>query len=104
MCISYLTSSERHLLICRTYLTTYKAAQYIHIYIYIYICIYVYIYACSTRSLSDLLDKLLRPFVNKVKFRIKDTWDFLRKLPEDALEGDFTVTADISSLYTNITT
>ena len=59
---------------------------------------------CPTRSLSDLLDKLLRPFVNKVKFRIKDTWDFLRKLPEDALEGDFTVTADISSLYTNITT
>ena len=59
---------------------------------------------CPTRSLSDLLDKLLRPFVNKVKFRIKDTWDFLRKLPVDAAEGDFTVTADIASLYTNIAT
>ena len=59
---------------------------------------------CPTRSLSDLLDKLLRPFVNKVKFRIKDTWEFLRKLPSSAAEGDFTVTADISSLYTNIET
>ena len=34
---------------------------------------------CPTRSLSDLLDKLLRPFVDKVKYRIKDTWEFLRK-------------------------
>ena len=59
---------------------------------------------CPTRSLCDLLDKLLRPFVNKVKFRIKDTWDFLRKLKMDANEGDITITADISSLYTNITT
>ena len=59
---------------------------------------------CPTRSLSDLLDKLLRPFVNKVKFRLRDTWDFLKKLPPDAEEGDFTVTADISSLYTNIAT
>ena len=59
---------------------------------------------CPTRSLCDLLDKLLRPFVNKVKFRIKDTWDFLRNLKMDANEGDITITADISSLYTNITT
>ena len=59
---------------------------------------------CPTRSLSDLLDKLLRPFVNKVKFRIKDTWNFLRNLPTDATQGDFTVTADIASLYTNIAT
>ena len=57
---------------------------------------------CPTRSLSDLLDKLLRPFVNKVKFRLRDTWDFLKKLPPDAEEGDFTVTADISSLDTQI--
>ena len=59
---------------------------------------------CPTRSLSELLDKLLRPFVEKVRFRIKDTWDFLRKLPQNAEAGDFTVTADISSLYTNIST
>ena len=60
--------------------------------------------SCPTATLSDLLDKLLRPFVKKVKFRLKDTWDFLRKLPPRAQEGDFTMTADISSLYTNITT
>ena len=59
---------------------------------------------CPTRSLSDLLDKLLRPFVNKVKFRLKDTWHFLRNLPTTAHHDDITITADIASLYTNITT
>ena len=39
-----------------------------------------------------------------MRFRIKDTWDFLRKLPQNAEAGDFTVTADISSLFTNIST
>ena len=42
---------------------------------------------CPTRSLCDLLDKLLRPFVNKVKFRIKDTWDFLRNLKWKPMRG-----------------
>ena len=59
---------------------------------------------CPTRSLCDLLDKLLRPFVNKVKYRLKDTWDFLRKLKMDAAVDDISITADISSLYTNIVT
>jgi len=59
---------------------------------------------CPTRNLSELLDKLLRPFVGKVKFRLKDTWDFLRKLPDTAPEDTITITADISSLYTNIST
>ena len=59
---------------------------------------------CPTRSLCDLLDKLLRPFVNKVKYRLKDTWDFLRKLKMDAAVDDILITADISSLYTNIVT
>ena len=59
---------------------------------------------CPTSFLADLLDKLLRPFVEKVKFRLKDTWDFLRKLPETAKNDEFSVTGDISALYTNITT
>ena len=59
---------------------------------------------CPTRSLSDLLDKLLRPFVNKVKYRLKDTWHFLRNLPKTALPDEITITADIASLYTNIST
>ena len=59
---------------------------------------------CPINDLDKLLDKLLRPYVGKVKFRIKDTWEFLRRLPSTAIEGDITVTADIASLYTNIST
>ena len=44
---------------------------------------------CPTSFLADLLDKLLRPFVEKVKFRLKDTWDFLRKLLETAKMTNF---------------
>ena len=59
---------------------------------------------CPTNNLSKLLDRLLRPYVKKVKFRIQDTWEFLRRLPQTAKTGDFSVTADITSLYTNIST
>ena len=60
---------------------------------------------CPTKSLSDMLDKILRPFVKKVKFRLQDTWDFLRSLPTDKVPEDtILVTADITALYTNIST
>ena len=58
---------------------------------------------CPTKNLADL-DKLLRPFAMKVKHRLKDTWHFLKKLPESTFVDGIGVTADVSSLYTNITT
>ena len=59
---------------------------------------------CPTRNLCEFLDKLLRPFVQKVKFRVQDTWEFLRKLPAKTKTDGIAITADITSLYTNITT
>ena len=59
---------------------------------------------CPTKNLCELIDKLLRPYVNKVKFRLKDNWEFLRKLPTTTYEDGIAVTADITSLYTNILT
>ena len=59
---------------------------------------------CPTRNLCDFLDKLLRPFVQKVKFRVQDTWEFLQKLPKRMPSDGIAVTADIESLYTNIST
>ena len=55
-----------------------------------------------------MIDKLLRPYVNKVKFRLKDNWEFLRKLPTTTFlhiyEDGIAVTADVTSFYTNILT
>ena len=59
---------------------------------------------CPTKNLAFLLDKLLRPFAMKVKYRLKDTWHFLEKLPRKTFRDAISITADITSLYTNIST
>ena len=59
---------------------------------------------CPTRNLSELLNKLLQPFVEKVKYRVKDNWEFLNYLPSNTTKDGISITADITSLYTNITT
>ena len=59
---------------------------------------------CPTTKLCELLNNVLQPFLPKVKHRLQDTFDFLRKCPNPTYEDAFLVTADITSLYTNITT
>ena len=59
---------------------------------------------CPTKKLCELLDHILRPFLIHVKYRLKDTWHFLRECPKQLDEDSYFVTADITSLYTNITT
>lgn len=58
--------------------------------------------ACPTHRISDLLDKLLRPFIKHVKSYVRDDLDFLNHLPNQVDNSDFLVTMDISSLYSNI--
>ena len=57
---------------------------------------------CPTGPLSTLIDTLLRPFLNQIPQRLRDTWDFLKRLPSTTEEDTILVTADIASLYTNI--
>ena len=59
---------------------------------------------CPTTKLCQALDTLLRAFIPKLTYCIKDTWDFLRRLPTDVEPDCYMVTADITSLYTNIST
>lgn len=59
---------------------------------------------CPTAKLCEALNSFLQPLAARVKYRLTDTWDFLRSCPEKVEQGTFIVTADISSLYTNITT
>ena len=60
--------------------------------------------SCPTKRLCELLDRILRPFLVFVKYRLKDTWHFLRECPQQLHDDSYLVTADITSLYTNITT
>lgn len=57
---------------------------------------------CETHRLSNLIDILLQPYSKHVKSYIKDTTDFLSKLP--ALTSPDTIIAsfDVENLYTNI--
>ena len=59
---------------------------------------------CPTTKLCEVLNNILQPFLSKVKYRLKDTYDFLRKCPTATNEDTFLITADITALYTNITT
>ena len=59
---------------------------------------------CPTSKLCEGLNSLLPPFISKITHRLRDTWDFLYKCPKQVTEDSFWVTADITSLYTNITT
>lgn len=59
---------------------------------------------CPTTKLCEVLSNLLKPFLSKIKYRLKDTWDFLRRCPDEVTEDTYLITGDITSLYTNITT
>lgn len=59
---------------------------------------------CPTTKLCEVLNNILQPFLSKVTYRLKDTYDFLRKCPKTANDDTYLITADITALYTNITT
>ena len=57
---------------------------------------------CETHRLSNLIDILLQPFSKHVKSYIKDTTDFLSKLPTTASNETIIATFDVENLYPNI--
>ena len=57
---------------------------------------------CVTSRLSDFIDKLLRPYLQKVKSYLRDDIEFLTKMPRRADKRHKFLTFDISSMYTNI--
>lgn len=59
---------------------------------------------CPTSRLSEMLDNILKPCLEDVKSYIKDTADFVTKLPKKDYmsDSDVMVTLDVESLYTNI--
>ena len=57
---------------------------------------------CPLSKPNELLDKLLRPFLQHLNYRIQDSWELLRKLPSSVPTDCRVTTADISSLYTNV--
>ena len=59
---------------------------------------------CPTTKLCEGLNNLLQPFLSKIKYRLRDTWDFLKRCRTNVTHDTFLITGDISSLYTNITT
>ena len=58
--------------------------------------------ACPSHRLSDLLDKLSRPFIKHVKSYVRDDIDFLNHLPKSIKITDVLITMDVCSLYSNI--
>ena len=58
--------------------------------------------SCQTHRLSNLIDKLLRPYTRHFTVYFRDTTDFLnilsKSIPNDAILASF----DIESLYSNI--
>ena len=59
---------------------------------------------CPTSKLCEALNSLLQPFATKIHHKLRDTWDFLNKCPTEVEDDSYWITADITSLYTNITT
>ena len=57
---------------------------------------------CETHRLSNLLDILLQPYTKHIKSYIKDTKDFLQKLPTELTENSILVSFDVVNLYSNI--
>ena len=57
---------------------------------------------CPTHRLSHFLDKLLQPLVGKIASYIKDSYDFLRKIPEKLTEETELATLDVENLYGSI--
>ena len=58
--------------------------------------------SCPTRSLSDIIDKILKPLLKHVKSYIKDSIHYLNKSKRTVKSGTIIVTFDISCLYTSI--
>ena len=57
---------------------------------------------CETHRLSNLIDILLQPYTKHIKSYIKDTKDFLSKLPTSTNPDTLLVSFDVVNLYTNI--
>lgn len=58
--------------------------------------------ACETHRISNLLDILLKPYVNEVQSYIRDTIDFLNSIPEKIHPDSILVSFDVTNLYSNI--
>ena len=57
---------------------------------------------CETHRLSKYIDIQLQPYSKHVKNYIKDTTDFLSKLPQSTDSNATLVSFDVENLYTNI--
>ena len=57
---------------------------------------------CPTKRLSNFIDIILKPMVQKVKSYIKDDLDFLNKCPRTTSTNTTLNTYDVVSLYTRI--
>ena len=59
--------------------------------------------ACETHRLSNLIDILLKPFIEKVKSYVRDDIDFLKYIPENIPQNTLLVSFDVT-LYLEIKT
>lgn len=57
---------------------------------------------CPTQPLSDILDKIFKPFVLNVKSYIRDRIGFLERCSRVNNENSVLASVDVVSLYTNI--
>ena len=58
---------------------------------------------CPTEKISAFIDEHIKQFVPHIKSYVRDTPDFIKKIENFKLTGDyFLVTMDVTSLYTNI--
>ena len=57
---------------------------------------------CETHRLSNLVDILLLTYTKDIKSYIKDTKDFLQKIPENIEDNSILVTFDVENLYSSI--
>ena len=59
-------------------------------------------HSCSTSRISHFIDELLKPFLQYITSYIKDSYDFLKKLPTSVPDDSELATFDIVGLYSNI--
>jgi hypothetical protein len=59
-------------------------------------------HSSSTSRISHFIDELLKPFLQNIQSYIKDSFDFLKKLPKSVSENAMLVTFDVVGLYANI--